>query len=229
MNKINFAAVLFLLFSFTLFAQDKPAVIEVTGNAEIKIEPDILEMNVSINVDNDDLAGAKKMNDESTSKVLAALKRLNIHDKDIRTSGVIMQKVKDTYKNKEYFTVNNSVEFRTNDIKLYEAITQELINIDNVYIQNTQLSSTKAIETRIKAREDALLAAKKKAEEMAAVLNMSIGSPVLITENQASYYPNPFNNVSYSMQPVMDESSAEIFKSGMVSISSSVKVVFLLK
>lgn len=229
MNTIKLTAALMFLFSFVIYSQDKPAVIEVTGNAEIKIEPDMLEMSVNINVDHDELSIAKRQNDESTSKVLAVLKKLNINDKDIRTSGINMQKVKDTYKNKEYFTVNNSVEFRTADIKLYEAITQDLINIDNVYIQNTQLSSTKAIETRVKAREDALLAAKKKAEEMAAVLNMSIGSPVMITENQASYYPNPFNNVSYNLQPVMDESSAEIFKSGMVSISSSVKVVFILK
>lgn len=184
-------------------------------------------MSVSINVDNDELSAAKKMNDESTSKVLSVLKKLNIPDKDLRTSGINMQKIKDTYKNREYFTVNNSVEFRTSDISLYAEITQELIKIDNVYIQNTHLTSTKAIETRVKAREEALFAAKKKAEEMAAVLNMSIGNPVLITENQGSYYPSPFN-VSYNTQPLM-ENNPEIFKSGMLSISSSVKVVFLLK
>lgn len=221
------SAVLFIT-SFVLFAQEKPAIIEVTGSAEIKIEPDLLEMTVNINVDNEDLSAAKTSNDGSTSKVLAALKKLNIQDKDIRTSGITMQKVKDTYKNKEYFTVNNSVEFKTSSISLYESITEELIKIDNVYILNTQLTSTKAIDVRAKAREDALLAAKKKAEEMAAVFNMTIGNPVMITENQNSYYPNPFNNVSYNMQPLM-ESNTDIFKSGLISISSSVKVVFLLK
>lgn len=228
MKNIKSAAAILLLFSIVLFAQEKPPVIEVTGNAEIKIEPDVLEMSVNINVDNDELSAAKKLNDESTSKVLAALKKLNIQDKDIRTSGINMQKVKDTYKNKEYFTVNNNVEFKTSDISMYEALTEELIKIENVYIQNTHLTSAKAIETRVKAREDALLAAKKKAEEMASVLNISIGNPVLITENPGTYYPNPFNNVTYNMQPNY-ESSTDIFKSGMISITSSVKVVFQLR
>ena len=227
MKKLFFAAALFSLFSFTLFAQDKPAVIEVTGSAEIKIVPDQMEMNVSINVDSDDLASGKNLNDESTSRVLDVLKKLNIPDKDIRTTGINMQKVKDTYKKTVNYTVKNSISFKTSDISQYAIITQELIKIDNVYIQNTLLTSTKAIETRVKAREEALLAAKKKAEEMAAVLNMSIGNPVLITENQGSYYPSPFN-VSYNTQPLM-ESNPDIFKSGMLSISSSVKVVFLLK
>ena len=228
MKKLFFAAALFSLFSFTLFAQDKPAVIEVTGSAEIKIVPDQMEMNVSINVDSDDLASGKNLNDESTSRVLDVLKKLNIPDKDIRTTGINMQKVKDTYKKTVNYTVKNSVSFKTSDISQYAIITQELIKIDNVYIQNTLLTSTKAIETRVKAREEALLAAKKKAEEMAAVLNMSIGSPVMITENPGTNYPNPFNNVMYNGEEYK-ESNAEIFKQGMISISSSVKVVFLLK
>ena len=228
MKKLFFAAALFSLFSFTLFAQDKPAVIEVTGSAEIKIVPDQMEMNVSINVDSDDLASGKNLNDESTSRVLDVLKKLNIPDKDIRTTGINMQKVKDTYKKTVNYTVKNSISFKTSDISQYAIITQELIKIDNVYIQNTLLTSTKAIETRVKAREEALLAAKKKAEEMAAVLNMSIGSPVMITENPGTNYPNPFNNVMYNGEEYK-ESNAEIFKQGMISISSSVKVVFLLK
>jgi len=228
MKKLKFAAALLLLFSFTLFAQDKPAVIEVTGSAEIKIVPDQMEMNVSVNVDSDDLASGKRLNDESTSSVLDVLKKLNIPDKDIRTTGINMQKIKDTFKKTVNYSVKNSIFFKTSDISQYEIITQELIKIDNVYIQNTMLTSTKAIETRVKAREEALLAAKKKAEEMAAVLNMSIGSPVMITENPGTGYPNPFNNVMYNGEE-NNESNAEIFKQGRISISSSVKVVFLLK
>ncbi len=228
MLKLKTTALLLLLFSFVLHGQDKPPVIEVTGNAEINIEPDLMEMTININVENDDLASAKKMNDESTSKVLDLLKKINIEDKDIRTSGVNMQKIKDTYKKTVYYTVNNTIVIKTPFINQYELISQELIKIDDVYILNTQLTSSKAIETRVKAREDALLAAKKKAEELAAVLNMTIGNPVLITENPGSYYPNPFNNITYDMQP-LQESTNEIFRSGMISISASVKVVFLLK
>lgn len=227
MNKLSIAAVILLFFTFLSYPQDKQPVIEVTGTAEIKIAPDMMEMFINIDVDDDDLITAKNKNDESTRKVLGVLKGLNINDKDIITGGIEMQKVRDSYKKTVTYSVSNDIIMKTSNIELYENLTTELIRIENVYITSTNLSSTKAIETRTKAREDALLAAKKKAEEMAAVLNMSVGKPVMITENSGSYYPGTMN-VSYNMiQPIMDY-SGEIFKAGLISISSSVRVVFSL-
>jgi uncharacterized protein YggE len=59
MKKLKFAAALLLLFSFTLSHRINLVVIEVTGSAEIKIVPDQMEMNVSVNVDSDDLASGR--------------------------------------------------------------------------------------------------------------------------------------------------------------------------
>jgi uncharacterized protein YggE len=134
-----------------------------------------------------------------------------------------MQKIRTRIKNGQLFS-QNSIFFKTSDISQYEIITQELIKIDNVYIQNT-LTSTKAIETRVKARKKPCLQ-QEKAEEIA-VLNMSIGSPVMITENPGTGYPNPLIMLCIMGRKTM--SNAEIFKQGRISISSSVKVVFLLK
>ena len=229
MNKIKILLFFFIFTPFFIKSQDKPPVIEVTGNAEIKIQPDMMEMQISINVEDADLMNAKGRNDESTKKVLAALKRLNIDDKDIITSGITMAKVRDTYGNKgTYFTVTNGVIFKTPNIGIYEDITTELIRIENVYISNTSLSSTKAIETRVMAREDALLAAKKKAEDMAAVLNMSVGKPVMITEVSNNYYPNPFN-VSTEVNNISNlDVTQDLFKAGLINVTASVKVVFTL-
>jgi len=189
----------------------------------------MMEMSIIVNVENDNLMTAKNRNDESTKKVLAALKKLNIDDKDIVTSGITMNKQHDSYSKRIYYNVSNGINLKTSNIGSYESITTELISIEDVYINNTSMSSTKAIETRVLARENALLAAKKKAEDMAAILNMAIGKPLMITENINTYYPNPFNNVTTTYSNAQyQEGSQDIFKAGYINVTASVKVVFNL-
>ncbi len=229
MNKLKFSLLLIVFFlSGIAGSQDKPPVIEVTGNAEIKIEADEMQMNLSVNVNLDDMQEAKNRNDESTKQVLDILKNANIPDKDISTSGIRIVKNNNIYTKEKKFTVSNDIYFKTNLISMYEELTSKLIKIEDVYINNTFLTSTKIIETRIKAREDALLAAKKKADEMAAVLNMAAGKPILIQEVSGYYSPMPFNNVSEFSGYTGIQGVQETFKAGMVNVTANVKVVFLL-
>jgi uncharacterized protein YggE len=222
-------SVLFIFIPLILNSQDKPPVIEVTGNAEIKIEPDKLEMTINVNVEDEDLTAAKNKNDQSTAQVLSALKKLNIDDNDIITSGVNMSKNRDSYRNNRiFYMVTNTIIFKTPNITLYENVTTALIKIEDVYINNTRLLSNREIETRVKAREDALVAAKEKAEYMSAIFNMSIGKPVLITENTNVYYPNPFNAVTQNVNDAYLDRTHDLFRAGLISVTASVKVVFAL-
>lgn len=214
------------------FSPDKPPVIEVTGNAQIKIEADQMDMHININVNMDDLQDAKNKNDEATNQVLSVLKELNIDDKDIATSGIRMARNyldQANYNKTKQFTVTNEIFVKTKNISSYESITTKLIKIENVYLTDIQLSSTKAIETRVRAREEALLAAKKKAEEMAAIYNMAIGKPILVQENSSYYMPSPFNVSSTENQNdnALDRQES-IFKAGLISVNAGVKVIFLL-
>lgn len=78
------------------------------------------------------------------------------------------------------------------------------------------------------AREDALLAAKKKAEDMAAVLNMAVGKPVMISEVSNKYYPNPFNVSTENNNISNLDIKQDLFKAGLINVTASVKVVFNL-
>jgi uncharacterized protein len=237
MHKIKLLALsLIFFFSAIIYSQDysqnKPPSIEVTGNAQIKIEADQMDMHISINVNLDDLQDAKNKNDESTKQVLGILEDLNINDNDIATSGIRMSRNNLNYENynkTKKYTVTNEIFVKSPNISSYENITTRLIKIDNVYLTNIGLSSTKSIETRVKAREEALLAAKKKAEDMAATYNMAIGKPIQIQENTGYYTPNPFNAVTNENQNDNSFDKLQgIFKSGLINVNASVKVIFLL-
>jgi uncharacterized protein YggE len=232
----TFLVALFVLISGVMFtrqmAQDspdpKPPVIEVYGTANIKVEPDIINWTVSINVSDDDLTTAKNEHDKSLSNVLELLKEKGLIQADIKTGGIRMTRNTQQYTKEKKYTVSNEVWFTVDDITKYDILTSELFQIENVYISGTYLEYSGAIETRIKAREDAINAAKKKAEEMAGVLGASIGKPILIQEeaSHSGYYPNPFNvstEADYG-----STYSGQLFSKGTINVEAKVKVVFEL-
>lgn len=225
-----FSMLIIAAFANGLHAQEtppKPPVIEVQGTATIKVIPDVMKWSLSVRIDSDDVIDAKNDNDRSVTKVLDLLKEKGVDPKDIQTGGVKITKNYDYYnKTVKKFNVSNDIWFTSNDISRYDEFTSALIVIDNLYINSTQLEYSRAIETRVQARTDALLAAKKKAGEMADVLGQTIGKPLFISEGSANYYPNPFNSVTY--EPGSTYSTTSTFSEGTINVEASVKVVFEL-
>lgn len=227
-----FSMLIITAFANGLQAQEnppKPPVIEVQGTATIKVIPDVMKWSLSIRIDSDDVVEAKKDNDRSVSKILDLLKDKGIDTKDIQTGGVKITK------NYEYigstvkkYNVSNDIWFTSNNISRYDEFTSALIVIDNLYINSTQLEYSRAIETRVQARTDALLAAKKKAEEMADVLNQAVGKPILIQEEPGYYYGYSLSN-TMSYEPGYSTSgTGTTFSEGTINVEARVKVVFEL-
>lgn len=234
MKNLFFAVLIFVFSSFLLctHSQDngpKIPVIDVQGSASIRIVPDIMTWYVSVKIDSDDQIEAKKDNDRSVEMILRALKDYGIDNKDIQTGGLKIVKNYQYYgSNIKKFNISNDVWFKLRDISKYDDLTSALIGINDVYINSTNLEYSKSIELREQARNDALLAAKKKAEQMADVLGMAIGKPVLISEEPLYYgYANPFNNVSYETGP-SSYGTSTTFREGEVEVEAKVKVVFEL-
>jgi uncharacterized protein YggE len=213
-------------------AQDFPTSvsprIEVTGTANVKVVPDLMKWSLTVKADDDDVRSAKTKVDNSVEEILQILKDKNIDFKDIQTGGIKIMKNYDYYGKKlKEFSVSNDIWFTLNDISRYEEFASALILVENVFINNTMLDYSKAIETRQQARTDALLAAKLKAEQMADVLGEAIGKPLLIQEASMTYYPNPFNSSTYE-STYQNYSSSSTFSEGTIDISARVRVIFEL-
>ena len=232
MKKILIATLIIplIIFSFTnLYSQEKPPSIEVYGTAIIKVVPDKMNWFIQVQVDMDDVKEAKYQNDKSVTKVLNLLEEEGIPSDEIRTSGIKIEKRYRTYTSEEkIYSVTNSIWFTVSNIEKYDLLTEKLIDIENVYINNIILESTKEIETREQARTDALNAAKNKAEKMADALGMSIGEPLLIQEQPSTYYyPSPFN-VSTTLSNYSDYNSGSTFSEGTINVEARVIVTFKL-
>ncbi|MGA2669371.1 MAG: SIMPL domain-containing protein [Ignavibacteria bacterium] len=219
---------LLLLSVMTVRSQDKPPVIEVSGSAVIKVEPDIMNWTLSVVVEMDDVHDAKKSYDRSLEAVLSVLKENGVLSDKIQTSGIRISKNTSTYNSQQKkFTVSGSVWFNTSDILLYDKISEQLVAIDNIFINDINLEYSKAADVRVNARTDALNAAKKKAQEMADVFGQTIGKPLQIQEDTYTNYPNPFN-VSSDLGTGDYQNQSSLFSKGTINVTAKVKVIFEL-
>ncbi len=217
-------------FSFTI-GQEKPPGIEVTGTATISVTPDIMKWTIDIQNDNDNIQEAKIKNDNTVKKVLNILKDYDIPEKDIKTSGIRMTKRTYIYGQEKKYSVYNTIWFTIDNITKYDPITNDLIKIEDVYITNTTLEYSKAIETRVQARTNALNIAKEKAQKMAEALGMTVGKPLMIQEEPIYDYWGYQNYTQSNVQnynPGMT-STSEHFNEGLLKIEAKVKVIFEIK
>jgi len=232
MKALNvFIAVFFLVTLNLSLAQDRPPAIEVTGTASISVTPDIMKWTVEIQNDNDNVQEAKTKNDNTITKVLNIIKSYGIEDKDIKTSGIRMTKRSYIYGQEKKFNVSNTVWFNLENLAKYDLLTNDLIKIEDVYITNTYLEYSKAIETRIQARTNALKVAKEKAQQMAEALGMSVGKPIMIQEEPIYDYWGMQNYTQNNVQSYSTNGSisSQHFSEGIMKIECKVKVVFELK
>lgn len=233
MNTLKFTfALLFIILFFNIAAgQEKPPGIEVTGTATISVTPDIMKWTVDIQNDNDNIQEAKTKNDNTVKKVLNILKDYDIPEKDIKTSGIRMTKRTYIYGQEKKFSVYNTVWFTIDNITKYDLLTNDLIRIEDVFITNTTLEYSKAIETRVQARTNALIVAKEKAVKMAETLGMTVGKPILIQEEPIYDYWGTQNYTQSNVQNYSPEmsSTSQHFSEGLLKIEAKVRVVFELK
>ena len=228
-TKFLLPALFLILLNSNSFCQDKPPAIEVLGTATISVEPDIMNWTLNIQEDNDNLQEAVTKHDASLIKVMNVLKQNGIEESKIKTSGMRMTKKLYKYGEEKKYGVYNTIWFTSDKIEKYDAISNEVIKIEDVYITSTDLESSKAIETRIQARTNALNAAKEKAQKIAEVLGVTIGKPIFISEAPVDYWSPVQSNVNAVQQGSQTSGSTTLFSQGMISIESRVKVVFEIK
>lgn len=224
----TYLLLIFALFFFVnLRSQEMKPTIQVSGSAVINVKPDIMKWEISIEVYDDNLMQGKNQNDKSTLNVLNYIKEKGVSEKDVYTEGIRITKNLSTYKDSKKYTITNKIWFTINEFSLYDEMTTGLTEIECVFIKNIYLDYSKSSELRSQARTDAILAAQKKANEMASVLNASIGKPLRIDEGTVNYYyPNPFNNVSsYNYG---SESNSQMFYEGQVKVEAKVSITFEL-
>lgn len=162
--------------------------ITVAGEGKVKSTPDVAKIQGGVETKKPTSTEAQKETTEKISKIIDVIKEKNIADKDIKTSEI------SAYPNYEYTneksTINGYVARTTIEVTIRDIDKgQEILNVmtengvTNLYGPNLTFSDDKLKELKSEAQEEAVKAAKEKAEELASASGAKIGKVISITES----------------------------------------------
>jgi len=233
----------FLLGGQILFAQSQvlpPNQITVVGSAEYKVKANQATFYFSVKGVGSTLRLAVEQANAKTSDIISKLLALGIKRTDLSTSQF-------------YSGENTGDRAFLSSSRDFKASLTTMVKLDSLDLMQPALFliSEQAVESlseisfslstepeyRRRARLDAALNAKDKAEELAKVLGVTIEKPILIEEqvNQmfirgGRAYPSPFNTSTIeSVERVSVSSSESGFIAQTISVTSQVRVVFQIK
>lgn len=214
-----------------------PRTVSTTGDAVVYVTPDKAVISVGIDTFNAKLADSEQANESSGATLVQAVEKLGIDAKQIATSDVSISIV-----------YPESSDHRTSDIEGYRCIRQYAVTVTDTkqvskvinaalanganILSGVQYEDSQSRKHRDEARKQAAIAAREKAQDLAATLDCKIIRPLTIRENAAfffGYSANYYANHEQSASNAPDAGEAEgegSLPPGQIAVRASVNVEF---
>jgi uncharacterized protein len=226
-----------LLPALATAAEAEPRTISTTGNADVRVAPDEIEINLGIETKDKNLAQAKRSNDERLQKVMAVLRNLKIDPKHIQTDYVNIDPDYGADRNLIAYWVRKNIAIILKDISKFDALMSQTLEAGINHVHSVQLRTTELRKHRDRARAMAIHAAQEKAVALAKELGAKVGKPRTIQDGGGGWHsPGGWWGGRWGMQSqnVMQNQggggtdSAELAL-GQITVSASVTVSFDLE
>jgi hypothetical protein len=241
---LSIAAMILLAACSVSFPQEQatPRLITTMGEAEVLVAPDEVILTLGVESSNKDLNLAKKMNDESVAKVLAAATARGVDAKYVQTEHITIEpRYRDGYEQRDFlgYFVRKTIVITLKDISRFDAVLTDALTAGAGYVYGIQFRTTELRKNRDEARALAIRAAHEKAVALGRELGQKIGEPHEIREDQSqwwSWYNSWYGGRGGAMtQNVIQEGdSASVAASGtlapgQISVTAKVTVSFRMK
>ncbi len=204
--------------------------INVSGEGKIKVTPDQALISVSVETKGTDATDVKKQNDITIEKVIQAIRKSNIPKQDVQTKRISLNPQFDYAKKKYHYNATQTIEIFLKDLSLYDKLMEDMVDAGINRITGVEFKSSKIEQHKSEARKQAIMEAKKKAEDYVSVLNQKVGKALNISDNTQIYYPGP---VMYEMKAdrAMADSAEprETLAIGEIQITANVTASFRLE
>ncbi|MBI2429451.1 MAG: SIMPL domain-containing protein [Ignavibacteriales bacterium] len=246
--KFKYVLGLFLLLQ-TTFAQkveENQNQFIVTGSVELKEVADQAVVSFRIKGVGASLRQAVESAGSKTKELTDKIIGLGVKSKNISTSEFFSG---ENYGDKSFLSSNRDyralieTSIKIDSLKLLQSIIFTISEAEVEYLSQINFSFKDELGLRRRARIEAGLKAKEKAEDIAKALGATIGKVLFVEEilqNQplsnniairgARAYPNPFNPSTNSFESnSFDETRGSGFFAQTISVTSQVRVIFEIK
>jgi uncharacterized protein len=174
-------------------AAPKEHTISVSGTGRVITAPDVADLRLGVVVTRATVKDARNVAADQMTKVIAALKKLGIADKDLQTTGLSLQP-NYTYSNGANprltgYTLSNAVSVTIRDLnKLGDAIDDGLA-AGATTLDGVSFRVDDPAKAQDQARKEAMAQAKAKAQTLASAGGVSISGVVSIGETSSALPP----------------------------------------
>jgi len=175
-------------------SDDKTRTIQVSGAAEIQVEPDIAIVRLGVQTDAKTAQEAMNQNNSKVQALIGSLKKYNIPSQNIQTQTI---RLAPRYENGDPnnpatlvgYTASNIVEVQSKDLDSLGALLDDAVHAGANTIEAIRFKVSDPGTALDRAREAAVEDAHHKAEQLAQLAGASLGSIVEIQENTSSPVP----------------------------------------
>lgn len=212
-----------------MHAQDKPTPqVIVNGEGIVKVVPDEAYIVVSVENKGNNAADVKKQNDATVAKVVSAIKKTKLAEKDVQTRRVTLQPQYDYEKKKYTYFATQTISILLRDLGQYDGIMESLIEAGVNQVSSVEFRSSKIEQARTEARKKAMADAKRKADDYVSAVGQKAGKAITITDSeQPVYFPRHYEMaMAKTANADMPEQTLAI---GEIEVKANVNVSFSLE
>lgn len=210
--------------------------ISVYGTAVAEVVPDEMHWRLTVRSEAVEVTQTADQHQRHVAALLAFLKAGRIEEKKIQTSqmqlGENWEFNRGTRTQKGYFA-STTVTFESDDLDQYQKLWMGLSRLAGVSVNGVSFDSSQRIRIQNETRIEALLAARAKAAELAAVLQVSLGGPLAIEEEPGGddvLRSGPMlSNRMMEASAMQAEVSGESISPGTIPIRIRLRAVFALE
>jgi len=215
--------------------------IDVNGEAVVKVVPDRVRLSLGIETRNKDLDVATAQNDSIVRRVLGTAQQFQVASGDIQTDYVHVDLAYDSHDGTviDYYSVTKGVDVYLREPTKFETLLKAVLHAGANHVYDIEFSTSELRKHRDQARALAVKAAIEKANDMAAAAGLHVNSkPVSISAysysgGSFSYGCCGYRRNAYQSQNVIQEMgvaanipSDETVALGKIPVSASVSLRF---
>lgn len=222
---------------------DQSRTVHVSGTAVVNVTPDRVLVQLGVQSNGRTPQQVEAANSATIYRVIQALKKLGIEEKDIVTDWYMIEPVYENYDSLQIrgYRINNMVAVTLREITLANDVIIAALSAGANRVINVEFYLSDLRKYRDQARELAMIAAGEKAQDLAEAAGAEAGCVVSINENTWSYFNSGWygrddnlwtQNVVQNAAPVRgmeDQLAFGPVNVGQISVRAEVSAVYSLQ
>ena len=239
MKNLIFSLFILLVMQQSSFGQAQPAavlppLVNVSGYAEVKVQPDEISLQVAVETRDKSLDEAKRQNDKNVAAILAYLKKSGVDAKNVQTTYMSVQPIYSGnfgQATPDVYTATKTINVLVKKIDTFDELMTGIYKAGANRVDGIDFRASDLQKHREQARKLAVQAARQKATALTAELGAKVGRVYAINE-AGNNYPSP---IAYGRANKMMESAAfdaaggPTIAAGQIIVSATVDVSFLIE